>query len=116
MTRILHISKYYYPYIGGTEQVARDVVNALNGENIEQKVICFNADVDDADKIYKKGDNIVDAVDGVKVYRCACQIKIASQSISLSYKKQLKHLMDSFKPDIVTVSYTHLTLPTNREV
>ena len=85
MTRILHISKYYYPYIGGTEQVARDVVNALNGENIEQKVICFNADVDDADKIYKKGDNIVDAVDGVKVYRCACQIKIASQSISLSY-------------------------------
>lgn len=54
MTRILHISKYYYPYIGGTEQVARDVVNALNGENIEQKVICFNADVDDADKIYKR--------------------------------------------------------------
>ena len=44
MTRVLHISKYYYPYIGGTEQVARDVVNALNGENIEQKVICFNAD------------------------------------------------------------------------
>lgn len=39
MTRILHISKYYYPYIGGTEQVARDVVNALNGENIEMQLM-----------------------------------------------------------------------------
>lgn len=25
MIKILHISKYYYPYIGGTEQVARDI-------------------------------------------------------------------------------------------
>lgn len=29
MKKILHISKYYYPFVGGTEQVARDVVNAL---------------------------------------------------------------------------------------
>ena len=28
-TRILHISKYYYPFLGGTEQVARDMVKSL---------------------------------------------------------------------------------------
>lgn len=41
MKRILHISKYYYPFSGGTEQIARDCVNALKDE-YEQKVIAFN--------------------------------------------------------------------------
>ena len=31
MKRVLHISKYYYPFIGGIEQVARDAVRALQG-------------------------------------------------------------------------------------
>ncbi len=38
MKKILHISKYYYPFSGGTEQIARDVVLALKGE-YEQKVM-----------------------------------------------------------------------------
>ena len=29
MARVLHISKYYYPFSGGTEQIARDIVVAL---------------------------------------------------------------------------------------
>lgn len=41
MKKILHISKYYYPFSGGTEQIARDVVLALKGE-YEQKIIAFN--------------------------------------------------------------------------
>lgn len=41
MKRVLHISKYYYPFSGGTEQIARDVVLALKGD-YEQKVIAFN--------------------------------------------------------------------------
>ena len=40
--RILHISKYYYPFVGGVEQTAKDCVNSLCNENVEQKVICFN--------------------------------------------------------------------------
>lgn len=27
--KILHISKYYFPYVGGVEQVARDVVGGV---------------------------------------------------------------------------------------
>ena len=52
--KILHISKFYFPYIGGTEQVARDCVNALTDE-YSQEVICFN---------HEKGD-VVDYIDGV---------------------------------------------------
>ena len=38
--RILHISNYFFPHIGGIEQVARDIVNTLTEH--EQKLICFN--------------------------------------------------------------------------
>lgn len=41
MKRVLHISKYYYPFSGGTEQIARDVVLALK-DKCEQKIIAFN--------------------------------------------------------------------------
>lgn len=105
MIKILHISKYYYPYIGGTEQVARDIVNSLKGNNIEQKVICFNADASDGNIMCEKKQDVIDNVDDVEIYRCACQVKMASQSISLSYAKYLRKLMNDFEPDIVFFHY-----------
>ena len=69
MKKILHISKYYYPFSGGTEQIARDVVLALKGE-YEQKIIAFNDSKKDE----------VTCVDGVEVKKCGCLTKIAEQS------------------------------------
>lgn len=94
MKKILHISNYLYPHIGGIEQVARDCMNSLKGE-YEQKVICFNSD--------KK--TIVDEVDGIEVTRPGSFIKVASQSLSLSYKKHLKRMMKNYQPDIVIFHY-----------
>ena len=94
MKRILHISKYYYPFSGGTEQIARDCVMALNGEN-EQKVIAFN----DSEK------DQIDIIDGIEVYKCGCIAKISAQSLSLSYGKILHKLFDEFSPDIVIFHY-----------
>lgn len=88
--KILHISKYYYPFVGGVEQVARDCVLALN-DDAEQHIICFN---------HEKGDK-TDEVDGVKVTRCGCFAKISSQSLSFSYKKLLKKKFAEFEPDVV---------------
>lgn len=95
MKKILHISNYLYPHIGGIEQVARDCMNALKNGEYEQKVICFNSD--------KK--TIVDEVDGIEVVRPGTFIKVASQSLSLCYGKQLKKLMKNFQPDIVIFHY-----------
>ena len=39
--KILHISKYYYPFSGGTEQIARDCVLSLK-DSYDQKVIASN--------------------------------------------------------------------------
>lgn len=94
MKKILHISKYYYPFSGGIEQIARDCVNALK-DDYEQRVIAFNED--------KKDENII--VDGVKVYKCGCCKKVASQPLSYTYKKQLSKLFNEFKPDIVVFHY-----------
>ena len=94
MKRILHISKYYYPFSGGTEQIARDCVNALKYE-FEQKVIAFNDGKDDVN----------DYVDDIEVIRCGCFAKISAQSLSISYKKRLHNVIKTFKPDIVIFHY-----------
>ena len=76
--KILQISNYYFPFIGGIEQVTRDCSDALKGEH-EVKVFCFN---------HEKGDKI-DEVDGVEIIRAGCFAKVASQSLSFSYGKTL---------------------------
>lgn len=93
--KVLHISKYHYPFIGGVEQVARDVVNAIKGNNVEQKIICFN---------HEKGTK-KDIVDDVEVTRVGCIAKVSSQSISLSYGKELKKIIKNFNPDVVIFHY-----------
>lgn len=94
MKKILHISKYYYPFSGGTEQIARGVVLALKGE-YEQKVIAFNDGKNDR----------TDIVDGIEVIKCGCFAKIAAQSLSTSYGKNLHQVMQDFKPDLVVFHY-----------
>ena len=38
--RILHISKYYYPYIGGVENICKYIVEGDTEH--ETAVVCFN--------------------------------------------------------------------------
>ena len=95
MKKILHISKYYYPFSGGTEQIARDCVNALK-YNYEQKIIAFNDE--------GKNDT-VSTVDDIEVIKCGCVAKISSQSISLSYARKLKNTLIEFRPDIIVFHY-----------
>ena len=94
MKRILHISKYYYPFRGGTEQVARDCVNALR-EHFEQEVICFN----ESNRTY------IDSVDSIKIIRVGCFTKISSQSLSLTYGRILRNEIQDYNPDIIVFHY-----------
>lgn len=96
MKKVLHISKYYFPFAGGIEEIAKDCVESLEGK-YEQKVICFNHEI--------KGGDRVDKVSNVEVVRCNCEKIISSQPISLSYPKILKETIDTFKPDIVLLHY-----------
>lgn len=98
MKKVLHISKYYYPFVGGIEQTARDVVNSLQnemGDQYDQRVFCFN---------HETGDR-TDYIDDVEIIRAGCFIKVASQSLSFSYGTLLKKTMKTFDPDIVIFHY-----------
>lgn len=92
--RVLHISKYYYPFRGGTEQIAQDSVNSLKGL-YDQKIICFNDSKTDK----------TDEVDGIEVIRCGVFTTIASQGLSGSMGKKLKSVMKDFRPNIVIFHY-----------
>lgn len=92
--RVLHISKYYHPFVGGTEQTARDCVKSLSAV-CEQKIICFN---------HERG-STTELLDGIEIHRCDCQFKVASQSISLEYGKRLKYLISTFRPDYILFHY-----------
>lgn len=87
--RILHISKYYYPYVGGVENVCKYIADDSVGHEVA--VVCFN-----------EGHlNSVDEVDGIMIYRVGALVTIARQAISLSYFTVLKKVIKRFNPDII---------------
>ncbi len=87
---ILHISNYFYPRIGGIEQVARDCANALAGR-AEQRIFCFNTEKEDRR----------DSVDEFPVVRAGTFAKVSSQSLSFRYGKLLRREFKEFRPDVV---------------
>lgn len=91
MKTILHISKYYYPYIGGVEVVAQYLAEGMSDYN--NIVLCFNA---------KKNDQ-TEIVNGIKVYRSGSILRLAKQSISFSYYFLLKKILKEYRPDFVHV-------------
>lgn len=103
--RVLQIAKYMYPFMGGTEQVTRDLVGAFNAIGAESKVICFNENSADGDVVTHRGETVTDTVDGVEVLRVASKMKIMSQAIAPEYKKNLTKVLDEYKPDVVIFHY-----------
>ena len=91
--KILHVSNYFYPHIGGIEQVARDCMNSL--PECDQKLVCFNGEKPD----------VVDVIDGFEIRRAGTFVKVASQSLSLSFGKVLKKAFSDFEPDVVLFHY-----------
>jgi len=87
--KVLHISKYYYPYIGGVENVCKLLVE--NSEKYECAVLCFNSS--------NKG--VVEKVNNILVYRVGAKITISKQALSLSYFPMMKKALNEFKPDII---------------
>ena len=104
--KILQIPNYFYPNIGGIEQTARDIANVLCAmPGVSQKILCFNTDAIDGDTVTHQNETVHDTVDGVEVLRCSSFAKLQSQSLSTSFGRELRRLMDDFDPDIVVFHY-----------
>lgn len=104
--RLLQITNYVYPHIGGIEQVTRDIADSLlHDKTIEQKIICFNEDAQDGEYICHRNETVHDKVDGIEVVRCGCFTKIFSQSLSVTYINELRKILCDFNPDVVIFHY-----------
>lgn len=105
MKRALIISNYFYPYIGGIEMTSKVMAKLFTKNGIESKVICFNEDAQEGDRICHREETVHDVVDGVEVIRCGCFAKILSQSLSWTYPGELKQIMDQYRPEIIIFHY-----------
>lgn len=92
--KVLHISKYYSPHVGGIEDICKSIVD--NMAEFDFEVLCFSDSKDD----------IIDYVDGIKVIRAGVWKQVARQSIPYHFGKILRNVLKSFNPDII-----HLHLP-----
>ena len=91
MKTILHISKYYYPDLGGIETVAKYLAEGLTEFN--NVVICFSTD-----KKYHE-----DEVNKVKVYRIPVTFSFMSQDVAFKYFHYLQKIIKMHKPEFVHV-------------
>lgn len=92
--KILQITNYFPPHIGGIEKVSYDVANILSKEH-EVVNLCFNDS-----KNYKE-----ELCDDNLVIRCKVWTKISSQQISFDFKKVLKRIAREFNPDVIHFHY-----------
>ena len=106
-----------YPFTGGMTQVTEDVMRVLSESgNFEQKIICFNEDAEASGIVTHRNQTVHDEINGVEIIRCGSITKIASQLISLTFKRELKNVINSFRPDVVILHYpnpfaAHMLLP-----
>ena len=105
MKKILQVVCSYFPRIGGIEQVARDISDALKDEPYEMKIICLNENAEAEGMVCKRNETVYDTVDGVEVIRCGSIAKVASQLISPKYISELRKIMNSYEPDIDIFHY-----------
>jgi len=87
--KILHVSKYYYPYVGGVENICKYLVEGMPQHDVA--VLCFN----------DKCKDVKEVVNGITVYRVATWINISRQALSLSYFMMMSKALQEFQPDVV---------------
>ena len=84
---------------------SRIMSNILKKYEYDVKVLCFNEDARDGDYVCQRGETVHDSVDNVEIVRCGCFAKISSQSLSLTYPRELKKVMNDFKPELIIFHY-----------
>lgn len=87
--KILHLSKYYYPYMGGLEDVCKSIIESTMEH--EHMVLCFN----------DKKDNVDETINGVRVFRVGLLCEFARQPLSLNYNSIMRRIIQNYHPDII---------------
>lgn len=92
LKRILQLSNYYYPEVGGIEKIAQSISNAVKDDS-DIRVVCFTHEKEDRE----------DKVDDVKIWRFGTKLLIASQQLSFSIVGKLKTILNRYNPDTIII-------------
>lgn len=103
--RVLQISNYYTPHIGGIEQTCQYLSEGI-ADDYEVKVICFSEDHETKHQV----------TNGIAITKLGVFLSIARQGLSWSYYSILRRIINEWKPDIIHFHYpnpfvTALLLP-----
>lgn len=103
--KVLQISNYYTPHIGGIEQTCQYLSEGIADE-YEVKVICFSEDKETKHQV----------TNGIEITKPGVFLDVARQGLSLSYYGILRKMIKQWKPDIIHFHYpnpfvTALLLP-----
>ena len=96
MKTILHISKYYYPDLGGIETVALYLAEGLKEYN--NIVVCFATN-----GLYSE-----DNINGVTIYRVPVNFSFMSQDVAFSYRSILRKVVMQSMCTVLTLLYIQL--------
>ena len=94
MKKVLHISNYYTPHLGGIESTCQYLAEGLNDE-YDVRVICFSED-----KHTK-----YEVINGISVVKPGVFLNVARQGLSFAYWGELKKLTRLWQPDIIHIHY-----------
>lgn len=94
MYKILHISKYFYPHIGGVEKTCLDNIEAVSDCAV-QKVVCFN----------EKNEYKEEKIFGIDVIKIPSLFVFSSQNVNFKIKSYLKRIINEFNPDYIYFHY-----------
>ena len=83
--RILQISNYYYPELGGIEKIAQAISKAVEGQ-YEEKIICFTHEREDKNEY----------IGNTEVIRCGTKLMIDSQQLSITIGKKIRRFFSCF--------------------
>lgn len=103
--KVLQISNYYTPHIGGIEQTCQYLSEGIADE-YEVKVICFSENKETKHQV----------TNGIEITKPGVFLDVARQGLSLSYYGILRKMIKQWKPDIIHFHYpnpfvTALLLP-----
>lgn len=87
--KILHISKYYFPYMGGVENICKYLVERMPQH--ETSVLCFN----------DKHKDSVTKVNGHDVFRVGTNLNVARQALSVTYYGMMKRALNAVHPEVI---------------
>ena len=83
--KVLNIVKYYYPSVGGMETYVRQLCSGIRKHGIEPSVITINN--------IARIKTACERIDQVPVRRVACQLRLFSQPVSLSFGQEMRRLI-----------------------